>query len=247
MLNIYLCEDEDQQRKNFSTTIKNFLMIEELDAELVLETASPEELLIYLKAVGGVGLYFLDIDLKTAMNGLQLAQEIRRSDPRGFIVFVTSHSEMSMLTFRYKVEAMDFILKDDPQLMKSHFNECILKALERYTSTENTLQKTFTIPLNDKKIIIDYQDILYFETSTNIHKLDLHTLTKKIQFSGKLKDIEVMLDKRFYRCHRSFLVNVEHVLEMDTKNKLLLMRNGANCLYSVRKAKGLKSKLNVTF
>ena len=72
-------------------------------------------LLEKIKETGEVGIYFLDIDLKTDMTGLTLAQEIRKYDPRGFIIFITTHSEMSYMTFIYKLEALDFILKDDPE------------------------------------------------------------------------------------------------------------------------------------
>ncbi|WP_241960035.1 PfkB family carbohydrate kinase, partial [Staphylococcus gallinarum] len=42
----------------------------------------------------------------------KLASEIRKHDPVGNIIFVTSHSELTYLTFVYKVAAMDFIFKD---------------------------------------------------------------------------------------------------------------------------------------
>ena len=46
------------------------------------------------------------------MNGVALAQRIRQIQPCCFIVFITSHSEMSLRTFQYKAEALDFIVKD---------------------------------------------------------------------------------------------------------------------------------------
>lgn len=54
---------------------------------------------------------FLDIQLEADINGIKLASEIRKHDPVGNIIFVTSHSELTYLTFVYKVAAMDFILK----------------------------------------------------------------------------------------------------------------------------------------
>lgn len=50
------------------------------------------------------------------MNGFELAQEIRKFDPRGFIIFITTHAELSYMTFTYKVEALDYIIKDDIDL-----------------------------------------------------------------------------------------------------------------------------------
>lgn len=241
MLNIYICEDNNVQRALIKKAIDNTLIIEELDMKLALETPDPNKVLEAVENTDMTGLYFLDIDLNANMNGIKLAQHIRDNDPRGFIVFVTSHSEMSMLTFNYKVEAMDFILKDDPDKIATRIRECMLKANERYSSLKNNIQKNFVIKVNDKKFVVDYKDILYFETSLNIHKVILYTKNRKLEFIAKMKDIEAQVDERFYRCHRSFLVNVDNIKEIDSNNKELTMNNGAKCLISVRMMKGLKA------
>ena len=53
--------------------------------------------------------------IRSDINGIKLGSEIRKYDPIGNIIFVTSHSELTYLTFVYKVSAMDFIFKDDPK------------------------------------------------------------------------------------------------------------------------------------
>ena len=133
MLNIFVCEDDTVQRKSIVQIIKNTVLIEELDMQLILDTPNPYELLETVKTSQNTGIYFLDIDLKCDMNGMKLAQQIRLYDPRCFIIFVTSHSELSYMTFQYRVEAMDFVLKDNPAEAKVKIRECLLNALERYT------------------------------------------------------------------------------------------------------------------
>ena len=44
------------------------------------------------------------------INGIKLGSEIRKYDPIGNIIFVTSHSELTYLTFVYKVSADGFYL-----------------------------------------------------------------------------------------------------------------------------------------
>ena len=51
--------------------------------------------------------------------------------PIGNIIFVTSHSELTYLTFVYKVSAMDFIFKDDPNQLKTRIIDCIETAHTR--------------------------------------------------------------------------------------------------------------------
>lgn len=185
------------------------------------------------------GIYFLDIDLNSSMNGMKLAQQIRLFDPRGFIIFITAHSELSYMTFQYRVEAMDFVLKDNPAEAELKIKECLLNAMERYTLQTNRTHKVYTIETNGRKISIDYEDILFFETSGNIHKVILHAKDRQIEFPSTIKELTNELGCDFVRCHRSFLVNQKNIKEIDTKNRIVHFSNGETCLMSTRMMKGL--------
>lgn len=239
MLNIFVCEDSDAQRQTITQTICNTILIEEMDMQLVLDTKDPYALLEKVKTSQNTGIYFLDIDLKSDMNGMKLAQQIRLFDPRGFIIFITAHSELSYMTFQYRVEAMDFILKDCSSEMKVKIRECLLNAMERYTLQTNKIHKVYTIEVGGRKISVDYDDIIFFETSNNIHKVILHAKDRQIEFFGTLKEISNTLDDNFVRCHRSFLINRNNINQIDTKKRIIYFTNGEMCLMSTRKMKGL--------
>ncbi|MCI9323502.1 MAG: response regulator transcription factor [Lachnospiraceae bacterium] len=239
MLDIFVCEDNEVQRRTIVQIIQNTVLIEELDMQLVLDAGDPYILLERVKTSQNTGIYFLDIDLGSNMNGLKLAQQIRLYDPRGFIIFVTAHCELSYMTFQYRVEAMDFVLKDNPAEAKVKIRECLLNAMERYTLQTNRTHKVYTIEINGRKISVDYDDILFFETSGNIHKLILHGKDRQIEFSGTMKELADTLGSDFVRCHRSFLVNKKNIKEVDAKNRILYFANGETCLISTRMMKEL--------
>ena len=239
MLDIFVCEDNAAQRRTVVNIIQNTVLIEELDMQLTLDTGDPYMLLEKVKTSQNTGIYFLDIDLNSNMNGMKLAQQIRLYDPRGFIIFITAHSELSDMTFQYRVEAMDFVLKDNPAEMKVKLRECLLKAMERYTLQTNKTHKVYTIEAGGRKISVDYDDILFFETSSNIHKVILHAKDHQIEFPSTLKELTGVLDSNFVRCHRAFLVNKNNIKEVDTKNRILHFANGETCLMSTRMMKGL--------
>ena len=179
--------------------------------QLVLDTGDPYVLLEKLEASRNTGIYFLDIDLNSDMNGMKLAQQIRLFDPRGFIIFITAHSELSYMTFQYRVEAMDFVLKDNPAEVKVKIRECLLNAMERYTLQTNKTHKVYTIETGGRKISVDYNDIFFFETSGNIHKVILHAKDRQIEFFSTIKELTNTLGGDFVRCHRSFLVNKKNI------------------------------------
>lgn len=219
MLDIFVCEDNAMQRQAIVQTVQNAVLIEELDMQLVLDTGDPYMLLEKLGTSQNTGIYFLDIDLGSNINGMKLARQIRLFDPRGFIIFITAHSELSYMTFQYRVEAMDFILKDNPAEAELKIKECLLNAMERYTLQTNRTHEVYTIEIGGRKISIEYDDILFFETSGNIHKVILHAKDRQIEFPSTIKELANELGDGFVQCHRSFLVNQKNIKEIDTKTE----------------------------
>lgn len=239
MLKVYVCEDNVEQRNRIVGFIKDVMAFEGIELDIAKVSGNPYDLLEKVRKNGETGLYFLDVDLKTELNGIKLAAEIREYDPSGFIVFITTHAEMSYLTFTYKVEAMDYIIKDNYEDIKKKITDCVLNANKRYLNKETEKTKNFTIKSDDKIINIKFNDILFFETSDTIHKVKIHAINRQVEFYAKMKDIEELLDERFVRCHRAYIVNKENIAEVDKKNKIAYMVNGEKCYLAFRSIKSL--------
>ncbi len=243
MIDVYICEDHPEQRKVISQYIRSAILIEEYDMKIGMETEDPEKILEAVRNSENMGLYFLDIELNTNMNGLVLADRIREYDPRGFIVFITSHSEMSFLTFQYKVEALDFILKDHPQKMQRQICECMKHVMQKYSKITRGSGKTISITRGGRRITLEYQEIIFFETSSNEHKLIVHTKNKSIEFFGKMKEIENEVGEEFIRCHRAYLVNKANIQEVNYEDKCIIMKTQERCPISHRMLGQIKKKI----
>ncbi|MEG0296948.1 MAG: LytTR family DNA-binding domain-containing protein [Clostridium sp.] len=235
MLGIVICEDNLIQRERLAKSIENFIDFEEYDMSIELKTGDPRKVLSYLDKNKGSNVYFLDVDLGTDINGIELASEIRKYDPRGFIVFVTTHSEMSVLTFKYKVEAMDYIIKDDTENFNDRIKDCLQSANTRIANVDGiSNNKIFTVKVGSRLINVKYDDIMFIETSPTVHKLILHAKNRQVEFYGRIKDLEEQLGDEFFRCHRAFIVNMSNVVEVKKTIRVLIMRNGEECLVSTR-------------
>ena len=228
-MKIFVCEDDQRQREHMVSIIKNYIMIEEKPMELALATNDPYEVLEQSKELNDIGCYFLDIQLEADMNGIKLASEIRKHDPVGNIIFVTSHSELTYLTFVYKVAAMDFIFKDDPSELKMRIIDCLETAHTRLKllSKESNVD-TIELKRGSNSVYVQYDDIMFFESSTKSHRL--------IAFYGNLKEL-AQLDERFFRCHNSFVINRHNIESIDSKERIVYFKNGENCFASVRNVK----------
>ncbi|WP_294387515.1 LytTR family DNA-binding domain-containing protein [uncultured Clostridium sp.] len=234
MLRIYICEDEYYQQLYLEKIIKDAICIENYHMEISLMTNDPYELLNDIKDTKHTGIYFLDIHLKSDINGIQLAKKIRDYDPRCFIVFITADKNKSNEIFLYKVEAMDYIIKTDFINLPLRIRDCLHSAYTKYTSKNTKLQKIFSAKVEDSIVNVNYDDILFFETSPTIHKVLLHYDNKVIEFYGKMKELERTLDNRFCRCHTSFIINKEKIKEINIKNRIAYLVNNKKCLISTR-------------
>lgn len=238
-MNIYVCEDNEKERDIIKDSIEKTILINNLDFKIKVLTDDPFEIISTIKSNKKQrGIYFLDVDLKADINGVQLAAEIRKYDPNGFIIFITSHGELSYLTFTYKIEALDFIVKDDFQV-PNRVGECLLYVERKLKLEEGEISKIFVTKVGDKNISIDFNNILFFETTEKLHKIKLHGTNRTVIFYGTMKEVLAKLDKRFYQCHRSFIINRDYIKEIDKERMLVILKNGQEAMISSRLLKGL--------
>lgn len=243
MLNIYVCDDNETQLHNIVKYVSNAILIEEYDMTLALATNDPYEVLKESEVNHHTGIYFLDVDLQSDINGIQLAEKIRKHDPRGFIVFITTHSEMSHLTFKYKVEALDYIIKDDFDSVKSKVKDCLANIAQKYKPKSSKNMDILYIKSDDRILHVEFDKIILLETAPKVHKVILYAVDRQMEFYGRLKDIEKKLDDRFIRCHKSCIVNKHMIKEVNKRERIALLDSGLACMVSVR---GMKLLTNLS-
>ncbi|QAT39626.1 LytTR family DNA-binding domain-containing protein [Clostridium sp. JN-9] len=237
MLKVIICEDNSVHRNNLKKLIENIILREGLNLKICLCTGEPQEVMDYVDKNDMTGIYFLDVDLKSDINGIKLGSRIREKDTEGFIIFTTTHLEMSCFAFKYKVEAMDYVIKDDDDF-KERVAGCLIKAYNTYYKGNHN-EDYISIHTDERVINVKPSDILFVETTGMAHKIKVHEENRQIEFYGNLKDIYEMLPKNFYRCHKSYIVNKDKISEINRKTKTIIMTNGEECYVSFKFMKGL--------
>lgn len=158
-------------------------------------------------------IFFLDIQMPE-QDGLALAKNIRENESRGLIIFITALAEYIYDAF--EVEAFDYICKpiEDIRLQKA-----LDRAFKKLRENEN--RSLFIQTMNWCKSV--KLDDIYFCEVIN-RKIYLHTKNGVIEYYCKLEEIEKQLDYRFVQCHRSYLVNLDYLLEYT--NNQITLENG---------------------
>ena len=236
MIPVYICDDESLIRINLEKIITEQIIILDGDMGPVRALDDPNDLLEAQKKDSVPAIYFLDIDFPGKMSGLELAQKLRQYDPRGFIVFITAHSDLAFETFRLRLEALDYIVKGDRNAMTKRVQKCLESIVERMQSQRPGQGNYCTVKILDTVRHIPIDHILYLEAVGYRHTLRLHLDDELLEFNSSLNHFAKQLGETFWRCHRSFLVNRSRIQSVHLKEQTVEMDNGDICLLS-RKAK----------
>ena len=115
-------------------------------------------------------------------------------------------------------------------------------AYEKYNQLYVDDGQYYPLKVGELTMKLRFNDIYYFETSSNAHKVILREKNGFYEYYGNLKEIEECLDDRFFRCHRSFLINLQHIEQIDLKNREVKMPNGLTCEIAFKNRKLIKQR-----
>lgn len=204
MVRIAVCDDEKYYREKIMKLLKKEFGKRELQDYVIDEYVAGTELLkenhllVY-------DIIFLDINMPE-VNGMEIAERIRKAHPRVVLVFITAFVDYALEG--YKTEAIRFLLKD---MLEQSFPECI-EAIIRKLSLQ-----AYKVKCNskegEKEVPVDR--ICYIESMA--HKLLFHISgieAQQYSVYDKLDHMEEILEGYgFLRIHKSYLVNVKYVDE----------------------------------
>ncbi|MBW9156940.1 LytR/AlgR family response regulator transcription factor [Clostridium tagluense] len=201
MLKIAVCDDEVYQRIPLIHMIKEALQLKNIQY-LLYQYESGEEL---LQSKLEIDLYFLDIRMNK-LNGIETAKKIRETNEKAIIIFITALKKYVFEAF--DVRAFHYILKP---VVEEKLREVLYSTLAYFDDTDKfILAKTIS---QSTKILI--KDILYIESQ--LRKIKIHTTYDVTEYYYKLSDIEEELkDSNFFRCHKSYIVNLKYVRNYDS-------------------------------
>lgn len=219
MLSIAVCDDEVIECCNMARKIKDIL--EEMKIPCIIrQFRSGGEL---LKAIESFDIVFLDIIMQD-LDGMKTAQIFREKASDKILIFVSSSREYVFEA--YDVEAFQYLLKpvNDGKL-KRVLQKAVLK-------TENRSQEFIIVSRERQKKKLFLDDIYYFEIQGRI--VDAHGTEGIFTYYEQIGELENKLrDKGFFRCHKSYLINLEYVCGYNRQEALL--ENGEKIVIAKRR------------
>ena len=238
-MSIFILEDDILQAQHMKNLIEEICLKQQIPYDFIETTSRSEQLLKKIPLTSRIPIYFLDIEIKNEDHkGLLVAQEIRKVDTNGIIVFVTTHSELAPISYQYMVSALTFIDKALPYKKRVQLIEQCLQHYANKNLSE-TERDDFVIDHAHAMVRVPFSTVEYIMTDEP-HRLSLVTEKQVINFYGTLKEVEE-LDERLIRCHQSYVVNKEQVQMYDSRNKTLVLQSGKTVPVSRRLISKVKS------
>jgi DNA-binding LytR/AlgR family response regulator len=217
-MNCLIVDDDELSR----ITMEHFLK-ETSFLTLVKSCSSAVEAVNILSSNNNIQLIFLDIEMPI-MNGMDLLKNFT-NHPQ--IILMTSHKNYALEAFEYNVT--DYLLKPItyPRYMKA-----VKKAMEKEKDNNNNVSTVVTnsnsedifIKVDSSLIKLSVKEILFLEAMGDY--VSISTAERKYMVYSTMKHMEEKLPENFMRVHRSHIVNINKISNIDdysiTINKKVL-------------------------
>ena len=222
MLNIAICDDEKSMCATIKKSLDDYARLRGLDLVYDIFHSGYEFLGSRMK----YDLVILDyqLDGETGTNGMSVARKIRSLDQDIVIIFLTSHPKVVFSSF--EVDTFRFLVKplNPPKLFS---------ALDDYLKMIDTDQ-TLIIRVDGVNINLNTKHITFLESDGKY--CTIHTEDNRFDCHETMGDIEKRLPPElFFRCHRSFVVNMKYIDSYDHQE--IILQNGMPLFISRKKYK----------
>lgn len=225
-INCILVDDEIASLKNLERKINQFFP----NLTILDKFQKPEDAILYLNT-NEVSLVFLDIQMPR-INGFEVLTTVKNVDFK--VIFVTAYNEYALEAL--KKSAIDYILKpiDDDDLKvaiqktiklideenESTHNKELLELLQESISN----QKKLLVPNEKGFSVIEQNDILYLEGYDGYTKINIDPERQIISSYG-LGKYEQKLNANFFKTHKSYIVNLNKIIEFEKEGYVVLSNN----------------------
>ena len=198
MITFAICDDEPLMARELSDHLVDY-MKEKSTTNYSVSSFSDGRAL--LERVGSFDVIFLDIQMEQ-LDGMETARLLRQRGVHSLLIFVTVLKECVFDSFQ--VETFDYLLKPLDSARFHQTMDRVLRSLRQRTAEDLVIQRGTGCE------IVRFSDIVYCEVlgrKVYLHKND----GTVIDYYDKLEDLERRVDGRFFKCHRSYLVNLDYV------------------------------------
>ena len=216
MLKFVICDDNESVLTRLEKMLDSIFIKNDINASVVFSSVNAQDIIDYISN-NPIDVLILDINLNSKINGCDIANIARKKSKDTYIIFSTGHMEYVLLAYKYKT--FDYLPKP---ILEERLEETILRLIEDMNSSPAKF-----IKLNNNKTIIKQDNINYIKKDGM--KLVFCTNTREYEIYSSFNKIKNDLPENFVRCHKSFIVNVKNISDLDSNKNTILFNHNQKC------------------
>ncbi len=219
LIKFVICEDDKEALETANKYVVKAMMNYDIEYKILKFTKYNKEFKKIIEDDTDLKVYILDIELPT-VSGLEIASEIREIDDESIIIFVTAHSESKNDIFYSRLGAVDFI-------SKYHRYEERLADTIAYVMDRLYKNKVLSFTYNYVQTRLRYREINYIEKAPLQNKCIIHEVNgEQKSIATSIVRLRTKLKPLFFQTHKSCLVNLDNIREIDYSNSIIHFKNG---------------------
>lgn len=198
-MNIAICDDEKALHKELKEALCNYSRDRGIEIYTFCFTSGSE----LIKSSEMFDIIFMDYEMND-LNGIETSEIIRKNNDTTTIIFLSAYPNVVFDTF--SVNTFRFLTK--PLNIDKMYD-----ALDAYRNSVDK-DNLLIIKTLEKTWSIKHSEIIYAEARKK-HTL-IRTIKTTLEIAKCLGEIESMLpEEKFFRVHKSFVVNFSHITNYD--------------------------------
>lgn len=216
MLNFVICDDNLNILEKLEKMLLNIFIKNNFEACVAFKSDKIDDILNYVDN-NQTDVLLLDINLRSNQTGLQLAEAVRKKNKNAYIIFTTGHLEYAMIAYKFKT--FDYLAKP---ITMERMEDTVKRLFEDIQG-----QPKKYIKIDTKNTVIDEAEVQYVKRDGM--KLVFHTASRDYDTYSSFNKIKPKLPETYVRCHKSYIVNLSQIKNVEPVTNTITFSNGDTC------------------
>lgn len=225
MLDIILLDEIERHNTLLEAMLKE--VVEAFGEEAVFHAVlTAKETVVLASQAGPKAIYFLDIELGTDQNGIDVAYRIHEKDPDAYIVYVSAYQQYAIDCLHSHV--FDFLAKPVTSVELTACLKAILKDMKKAPAIP---EKKLLISTGSRDCYIPLKDISVIRCRRNF--CETVAAGQFCRWKEPLKSVATRLgDSQMMQVNRSTLVNLNRIRDIDWPERIITLDTDETVAFS---------------
>ena len=216
MIDVFICEENQQDSVVIKNGCTEYYINQNYDSE-IYEFKDSDTLIEKVSGYELTAIYFLDCDEVTDL----MIERLQQSAKGSYLILMAKDMKKILETISPNLRPSGYLLLPADQTEIKHLIQNICQEYEKITGES----ACFRFKIRSRIYSVDINNIDYFEAANK--KMILRTVNQEYEYYDNFENIKAFLPDCFLRTHKSFLVNMNNVKNIDFKEMWMSFKDGA--------------------